>query len=402
MELDALNPLRDHSTASELAARGISAVGLMNSSSLFSTSRAMQETLASMKPFGSLLTNCASMDYVQQLSLIPEFVNCNMGIHCCTSAMKDAMALRNIVGIGAIEHMSKRIGGGTLQSLNQSSGHFSGMYKIENTIAERASLGLGIVDTITKAMGASYMPLVGVTALQESLGFRMSSVQNALKTMHQSMAFSDADYIAKVIGPFTHSQVLKDSIIALNQEGIFQEALNHYNSVSYVLPHETERLDEELADIITDFDLVEKSNFLEFFRKLPPLLQASIIFFFLQTIWPMVVNIASNLITPQVERMINRGKLTTDQIRVVKKLPASQGIDIESLRFITHNNVKLRAKASTKSEVLDELVVGQVVTILGRKKNWAEVAYRYEDGQAFHGWILTTYTAKFKLFGKLH
>jgi uncharacterized protein YgiM (DUF1202 family) len=77
-------------------------------------------------------------------------------------------------------------------------------------------------------------------------------------------------------------------------------------------------------------------------------------------------------------------------------LPASQGIDIENLRFVTRNNVKLRAKASTKSEVLDELVIGQVVTVLSKKKNWAEVVYQYDDGPALHGWILTTYTAKFK------
>jgi len=409
MELDAINPLRNLSASAALAGRGISAVEFMNNSSLFSTSRAMQEALASMKPFGNYLTGGARADYLQRITSIPESVHHIMETLSCTSAMKETIALRDIAGIGTMEHMNKIIGGATFQSLRLISDSISGIHEIGKSIAERASIGLGAYDAIRKEMDASFLPLIArqaslsllwVNAFQESLGFRMSSVQTALKAMHQSRVFSDTDYIAKVIGTLTPSQVFRDSIIALNQKGAFQEALNHYNSITYAFPDEAEFPDDELADILTQLETVERGSFLEFFRKLPPFVQTIIIFIFLQTIWPMVINIASSLITPQVERMINGGKLNSDQINTIKKLPASQGIDCENLRFITRNNVKLRAKASTKSEVLDELVVGQVVKVMGKKKNWAEVIYRYEDGQAFHGWILTTYTVKFKFPGR--
>ena len=68
---------------------------------------------------------------------------------------------------------------------------------------------------------------------------------------------------------------------------------------------------------------------------------------------------------------------------------------ISNFRFITGDNVRLREDSSTKSAVLDELVLGQVVEVHSKKKNWIEVSYQYEDGTYMSGWVFTRYTARF-------
>jgi uncharacterized protein YgiM (DUF1202 family) len=126
-------------------------------------------------------------------------------------------------------------------------------------------------------------------------------------------------------------------------------------------------------------------------------MQVIIISVFMQFIMPQLNNVFSTFVSvPLIEKIMQGGKLSTDQVRVYKKIPATQGIDTANLRFIIKNNVQLRAKATAKSECLDELTIGQVVTVLDKRKNWAEVVYKYDDGQVFHGWVFLTYTAKFK------
>lgn len=405
-ELDALTPLRHLS----VSARG-AAFDFMNNSSVFAASSAIKQMLDSMKPLNASLIGGAGIDCWQRLSpfQLPQSLQHTMESLSCTNAIKDAMALRNIAGFGAFENIQRMLGSPALATLQKAFEPLAGIHEFRDSITEKVAVGLGSYEAIKKSMDASFLshvarqaplPLLGLNSLQESLGFRMSSVESALKSMQHSKMFSDADYMAKAIGAFSSSQAFRDTIVALNQNGAFQEALNHYNSVAYALSDEDEIPADELAASFPQMEAMERGSFLELFRGLPPFVQSIIIFIFMQTIWPMFINVASALITPNVERMINGSKLSTDQVRVIKKLPASQGIDIENLRFVTRNNVKLRAKASTKSEVLDELVVGQVVTVLTKKKNWAEVVYQYDDGQAFHGWILTTYTAKFKYHGK--
>ena len=69
-------------------------------------------------------------------------------------------------------------------------------------------------------------------------------------------------------------------------------------------------------------------------------------------------------------------------------------VELGRLRFISGDNVRLRAGPSTKTKILDELTLGQVVTVISKKRNWIEV--EYEDGEYFHGWVFTRYTSKFK------
>jgi hypothetical protein len=41
------------------------------------------------------------------------------------------------------------------------------------------------------------------------------------------------------------------------------------------------------------------------------------------------------------------------------------------------------------------MVLGQVVTVLSKNKNWIEIMYEYDNGEIMHGWVFTRYTTKF-------
>ena len=63
-----------------------------------------------------------------------------------------------------------------------------------------------------------------------------------------------------------------------------------------------------------------------------------------------------------------------------------------NLKEFALNENRLRFELSTRLEILDELVIGQIVT---KNKNGIEVIYEYDDGELKSGWFFTRYTAKF-------
>jgi hypothetical protein len=139
------------------------------------------------------------------------------------------------------------------------------------------------------------------------------------------------------------------------------------------------------------------SSYLSIFTSLPPLAQVILFFLLLNVFLPIINSISANLLTPMVEHYLQDNNLTNrEKVKEIKAIPLYlNGVDTSGLRFITGNNVRLRAEPSTKSEILDELVLGQVVTILSKDRNWIEVMYKYDDGEVMSGWVFTRYTARF-------
>jgi len=237
--------------------------------------------------------------------------------------------------------------------------------------------------------------LLGLNSIQEAIGFRVSAIQQAMQTMQHMKIFADTESITKMIGQMQLSGVLEKSMSVLNNEHLFAQAIGTFNSTSYLKDFEENISEDDLSESLSIIKNANKDSFLDSFSKLNPQAQAIIIAIFLHFILPMVISIYSNLITPSVERALKSGKMNTEQVRSVKYalLP---DIDTSNLRFITRNGEKLRANPSTRSEVLDELVIGQVFQVIKKKKGWAEIVYFCEDEQLCRGWILTTYTVKFK------
>ena len=142
----------------------------------------------------------------------------------------------------------------------------------------------------------------------------------------------------------------------------------------------------------------DSALFLKFLARTPATLKLIILFILFYIAYPISMNISANLITPIVQEYLFKVDLSEkEKIKEIKNIKTENpDIETDELRFITGNSVRLRSGPSTKTEILDELSLGQVVKVVSKKRNWIEVEYEYEEGEYLRGWVFTTYTAKFK------
>ena len=266
---------------------------------------------------------------------------------------------------------------------------------------------------IDKAMAALARPSAMERAL-ESFASHQAKIDKAMAALARPSAMemaleSFASHQAKIdkaMAALARPLVLENSLmnfgkasaVILDDPSCLSALANSISNIDFTAI-DTPFAEEEFEKSVDQLDSVnDKTSLLSVFTSLPPYIQIIFLFIFLETIWPLIINISSNLLTTKVESYLdnNNDSTTRDKIIDIKKLPLSlDDISTRDLRFITGNNVRLRMAPSTKSEILDELALGQVVTVLSKKRNWIEVMYEYEDGESISGWVFTRYTANF-------
>ena len=212
-----------------------------------------------------------------------------------------------------------------------------------------------------------------------------SAAQSVLDSLKNNEAFYRS--VASLAQP-----AYRDSAFDLVNKSI----LNNSSNLSY------ENLDfdiDELEDNIEKLSGAEDQNkFSNIFAKIPLHIQMIIVFIFMQIILPHINNISANLITPYVNEYLLSSKATDkEKIKEIRKININDPfLEIDKLRFIPRDKVILRSGPNRKTEKLDELCLGQVVTVLSKKRHWIEVQYINQDKEIIHGWVFTRYTARFK------
>ncbi|CAI1608350.1 Bacterial SH3 domain [Serratia marcescens] len=147
-------------------------------------------------------------------------------------------------------------------------------------------------------------------------------------------------------------------------------------------------------------EIDNEATFRKFMESLPKNIRVYIAMFFFTFFLPNLIDVINgvvvNLITPVVQEYLDGSdKSEKGKVHDIKKL-VTMDVDKSQVRFITKDLVYLREKPSKKSSVIDELTLGQVVTVKSKVKNWIEISYKYESGEIVNGWVFTSYTAKFK------
>lgn len=412
-ELERMNQLKGvHDSVAAFNTR-ISSFDMLSKLSMFETSSAVQRAFESVSLLGPLqdfiTRNATSRLFDYDLGL-GKLANLNFSSAAqralesmgSINVIKDSLAMQKLHSIGILGDIQRH------QEIAQSVERFlkpiPGLDAIRESITVRATAGLGVYEEIQKAMrpyssldmaAKASMSLLELNSIQDAVGFRASAIQQAMKTMNHVGLFERLEPFQNTISQMQSLGVLTKSFQALNRDNIFAQAVTSFNAMTYQMHFEPSISDAELSECINLIETTPETAFIDIFPKLHPYLQAVLIFLFKTVLLGIVIGISGNLLTPYAEKMLKSGKLTTDQIRAAKKTPL-QDVDTANLRFIFRNGVKLRAKPSTRSEILDVLVAGQVVSVIDRKKNWAEVVYSNDEGQACRGWVMTTYTAKFK------
>ncbi len=162
--------------------------------------------------------------------------------------------------------------------------------------------------------------------------------------------------------------------------------------------------DVELAtyqDELEKLDEIDsESKLISFLDSIPKNLKFYIILVMVYFLTPILrdttTGVAVNIITEIVQGYLSsESGSDSEKIKKIKSLPLTS-IDKSNVRFITKNFVNLRDGPSIKYNVIDELVLGQVVSVVSKNKNWIEVEVKCEDGQTVTGWVFTRYTERFK------
>lgn len=317
------------------------------------------------------------------------------------SIVKDSLAMHKLAHMGIWSDSAKHQE--AAKSVQRMLEPIRGLDALRNSIVAQTSEKLGMVAEMQRSMERyssvniaqrASMSLLGVSAIQDALGFSSSAVQQAVKAMKHMRLFEESESVAKAIKQMDSLGLLTKSIQALTHEDSFARAVKSFNAMHYQPQFEFAIPDLELSESIALIESATESDFADIFTKLSPRIQGILIFIFYRILFPIALGVAGNLLTPYLEKAIKSEKLPTSQVRVIKKTPL-QDVNTSNLRFVFSNDVKLRSKPSKHSEVLDALVIGQVITVLERKKGWAEVIYANDDNQTCQGWIMTRYTAKF-------
>ncbi|WP_295751605.1 SH3 domain-containing protein [Undibacterium sp.] len=154
---------------------------------------------------------------------------------------------------------------------------------------------------------------------------------------------------------------------------------------------------EVLLNQLANADTPEQ--FAEILKLCPSWIKWALMIFLLYAVWPFVLGISVNLVTPSVEQYLHHTPAVTqrEQIKDIKKLSIGElGVALRDYRFVTTTSLVLRANANSKSAQIGRLQFGQVVAIISSKADWSEVVYEYGDGQTVTGWVFTRYTEKFR------
>ena len=223
-----------------------------------------------------------------------------------------------------------------------------------------------------KAMAAMARPSAIDQALR-SITANQTSLEHAIKGFAKasSVILAEPSYLSEMA--HVVSSIDLNSIDASSVEGGLEKIENEFGSVE------------------------NRANFASVFSNLHPRIQAIFYYFLVLIFFPQVNSISANLLTPMVENYLESNeKPNRLKIKEIKKIPLTlSDVNTDALRFIKGNNLRLRASPSINSEIYDELILGQVVTVLSKQKNWIEVMYEYEDGESISGWVFTRYTEKF-------
>ncbi|MEQ1599147.1 MAG: hypothetical protein ABL880_07255 [Methylotenera sp.] len=231
-----------------------------------------------------------------------------------------------------------------------------------------------------------------------SLGFNKTLVENS-QSMNQALrqfdSLTDKFSSASILASHSINKALIDASKLLTKSEYIDAILFELESDSS-LKDETEFSNLEIEKNIEELSKAKThSGFLARFVKLPAWLQLLLIFIAHDILLAQVNNITANLMTPYIQEIIDFDGTDKEKINVIKKIQHDE-INFENMRFISASNVFLRITPNSKSNILDRLQVGLVVTLVSKTKSWSEVTYLNADGEMMHGWVFSIYVSKFK------
>ena len=275
------------------------------------------------------------------------------------------------------------------ESLQKNIDQLTGRSELQNAI-KAANVARSYQENLDKIMSSSaaqsaLTALSAVNAHQERLDKLMSSsvAQNALKALSATSSYQNT--IEKLVS----SSSFQNAVDTFSKHpNLWQHLDWHEYSEGGIATHELQDTDLDDANTERQLQLIGEASDLNSvsiaISNLSPKIKYIFIVFFLFLLSRAIAitdNIAANIITPHVEKLINDPSTTErKKVKQLKSLSLDE-LDLSNLRFITTEHLLLRESPSTKSEIKEELRFGQVVTMLSKQRNWMEIYYEDGDGK---------------------
>ena len=344
----------------------------------------MMNSLGSIRSYERAMREIHNMDNIQRMSSITDNT---MSMQMALNSIKLSDSMQSM--IRAMDY-TKSIQN-AISSLNYNDSIHRMMESMRHTTAMQPALDSmklnDSVQSMIRTMDYAKTVQKAISSLNYNDSFHqmMESMKHANTLNILSKSIDVSNYMQSV-GAYMARPIILEQIV---------ESTRSWKGFD---PDHFEMTQDAFSQLVTPLSKAEDDKtFVSSFLKIPPVMQAVIFFIFLHIFLPQVNNITSNILTPYVQEIIiTPNKTNKKLVKEIKKIPAASfGIDISTLRFITGTNVRLRQKPSTNSQILDELDIGQVVEVVGKKKNWIKIKVIYDDAYLI-GWVFTRYTAKFK------
>jgi len=149
------------------------------------------------------------------------------------------------------------------------------------------------------------------------------------------------------------------------------------------------------------FSLIHESDFLdrlgERLQEFKAPIQVFVLWILDKILLAICLSVISNIITPYIQSYFDQFsfKTTREVVQAIRKIPYEINInDFTSFRVVTGNRLRLRAKPSMDTRVLDELRRGKLLKVIEKRRNWTLVEVQYEDAdEPIQGWVATRYIA---------
>lgn len=291
-----------------------------------------------------------------------------------------------IIGMNEAHNVMKALSAS--EAFQKSYDKLSGIHAAQSMIENRSALA-----SIQKHFDS-------ITAMNKE--HHLSKILSASDSFHKRFDYLAGNSVAQhILKTLSASASFSNAMEALSKPANFSAVIDLIATGEVFTTNATQTFDFELEanELDRQLEVIGKStdlqSFLDALNKIPAAVQTVILFILLHLILPVADNITANLITPHVEQLLSEGKPKRETINQIKSLPLD-GLDLSNHRFITANQLHLRKNPNSKSEIIDELQLGQIVTILSKQRNWIEVTYEYKNGEMMRGWVYTRYTAKFE------
>ena len=324
-----------------------------------------------------------------------------------TSAAEIAaqLSLKDYAAAIDISSQVKKLGYGLIRDNHLS--EMAGMLSAQKAAADSLSLFTLQAERERVALSASWSRQLTESMAKDDLYRRFAEtldIRSSLPADSWSSAAKAAKHSYDHL--FTTSEIWREQLERLTKPDyltsflsvIEQDVECQSSSIDSYLDEPSETSDDE--ESLRDLSNAESpAQFAEILTRCSRWVKWAVLTFVVMVIWPIMLAVAANLVTPSVEEYLH-GKPAQQQcvqVREIKKLPMAElGVELRDYRFSKTKRLVLRETPSVRASQLGVLSFGQVVAVVSVKRDWTEVVYEYGDGETISGWVFTRYLEKFR------